>query len=52
MWADYYKKYLKLKVANTKEERQNLRSGLEATRLAIFKATTALVSNFIIYQQS
>ena len=52
MWADYYKKYLKLKVANTNEERQNLRAGLEATRLAIFKATTALVSNFIIYQQS
>jgi hypothetical protein len=44
-WIKYYKKYLELKKIPTKEERAPVRKALHKARLAVFKATTAMVSN-------
>ena len=51
-WIKYYKKYLQLKKIPTKEERAPVRKALEKARMAVFNATTTLVSNFIISQQA
>jgi len=51
-WIKYYKKYLELKKIPTKEERAPVRKALEKARMAVFNATTTLVSNFIISQQA
>ena len=44
-WIKYYKKYLELKKIPTKEERAPVRQALHKARLAVFDATTAMVSN-------
>ena len=44
-WIKYYKKYLELKKIPTKEERAPVRKALHKARLAVFNATTAMVSN-------
>ena len=44
-WIKYYKKYLELKKIPTKEERAPVRQALHKARLAVFNATTAMVSN-------
>ena len=44
-WIKYYKKYLELKKIPTKEERAPVRKALHKARLAVFDATTAMVSN-------
>ena len=44
-WIKYYKKYLELKNLPTKEERAPVRQALHKARLAVFNATTAMVSN-------
>ena len=44
-WIKYYKKYLELKKIPTKEERAPVRLALHKARLAVFNATTAMVSN-------
>ena len=44
-WIKYYKKYLELKKIPTKEERAPVRRALQKARLAVFNATTAMVSN-------
>ena len=51
-WIKYYKKYLELKNIPTKEQRAPVRKALDKARLAVFNATTTLVSNFIISQQA
>ena len=51
-WIKYYKKYLELKKIPTKEQRAPVRKALEIARTAVFNATTALVSNFIVSQQA
>jgi len=51
-WIKYYKKYLELKKIPTKEERAPVRKALHKARAAVFMATTALVSNFIVSQQA
>ena len=50
-WIKYYKKYLELKKLPTKEERAPVRKALDLARVAVFNATSALVSNFTISQQ-
>ena len=50
-WIKYYKKYLELKKLPTKEERAPVRKALDKARLAVFNATTALVSHLICTQQ-
>ena len=50
-WIKYYKKYLELKKIPTKEERAPVRKALNKARLAVFNATTALVSHLICTQQ-
>ena len=50
-WAEYYKKYLKLKTALGKDNRRYLKTHVDRARWAVFHATTALVSNFIINAQ-
>ena len=50
-WIKYYKKYLELKRLGTKEERAPVRKALNKARLAVFNATTALVSHLICTQQ-
>ena len=50
-WAEYYKKYLKLKTAVGKDNRRYLKTHVDRARWAVFHATTALVSNFIINAQ-
>ena len=44
-WIKYYKKYMQLKKIPTKEERAPVRQALHKARLAVFDATTAMVSN-------
>ena len=51
-WIKYYKKYLELKKIPTKEQRAPVRKALDKARIAVFNATTTLVSNFIISQQA
>ena len=51
-WIKYYKKYLELKKIPTKEKRAPVRKALEKARAAVFLASTALVSNFIVSQQA
>ena len=51
-WIKYYKKYLELKNIPTKEQRAPVRKALDKARIAVFNATTTLVSNFIISQQA
>ena len=51
-WVKYYKKYLELKKIPTKEERAPVRKALDKARMAVFNATTTLVSNFIVSQQA
>ena len=51
-WIKYYKKYLELKKIPTKEQRAPVREALNKARMAVFNATTTLVSNFIISQQA
>ena len=51
-WIKYYKKYLELKNIPTKEERAPVRKALDKPRMAVFNATTTLVSNFIVSQQA
>ena len=51
-WIKYYKKYLELKKIPTKEQRAPVRKALDKARMAVFNATTTLVSNFIISQQA
>ena len=51
-WIKYYKKYLELKKIPTKEKRAPVRKALEKARAAVFIASTALVSNFIVSQQA
>ena len=50
-WIKYYKKYLELKKIPTKEQRAPVRRALNKARLAVFNATTALVSHLICTQQ-
>ena len=50
-WIKYYKKYLELKKIPTKEERAPVRKALEKARMAVFNATTTLVSTFTVSQQ-
>ena len=50
-WIEYYKKYLNLKDTREYEKRKVLRQQLENARAAVFIATTALVSNFIVSQR-
>ena len=50
-WIDYYKKYVALKHTKDYEQRKFLRHQLEKARAAVFIATTALVSNFIVSQR-
>tara|TARA_R110002020_G_scaffold128925_1_gene288864 strand:+ start:1094 stop:1564 length:471 start_codon:yes stop_codon:yes gene_type:complete len=51
-WIKYYKKYLELKKIPTKEQRAPVRRALIIAREAVLNATSTLVSNFIISQQS
>ena len=51
-WIKYYKKYLELKKIPTKEERAPVRKALEKARMAVFNATTTLVSTFTVSQQA
>ena len=51
-WIKYYKKYLQLKKIPTKEERAPVRKALEKARMAVFNATTTLVSTFTVSQQA
>jgi len=51
-WIKYYKTYLELKKLPTKEQRAPVRRALNIARTAVFNATTALVSNFIVSQQA
>ena len=51
-WVKYYKKYLELKNIPTKEERAPVRKALEKARMAVFNATTTLVSTFTVSQQA
>ena len=51
-WIKYYKKYLELKKIPTKEQRAPVRRALHIARMAVFNATTTLVSNFIVSQQA
>jgi len=51
-WIKYYKKYLELKKIPTKEQRAPVRKALDKARMAVFNATTTLVSNFIVSQQA
>ena len=51
-WVKYYKKYLELKNIPTKEERAPVRRALEKARMAVFNATTTLVSTFTVSQQA
>ena len=51
-WIKYYKKYLELKKIPTKEQRAPVREALNKARMAVFNATTTLVSNFIVSQQA
>ena len=51
-WVKYYKKYLELKSIPTKEERAPVRKALEKARMAVFNATTTLVSTFTVSQQA
>ena len=51
-WIKYYKKYLELKKIPTKEQRAPVRQALNKARMAVFNATTTLVSNFIVSQQA
>ena len=44
-WIKYYKKYLELNNLPNKEERAPVRQALHKARLAVFNATTAMVSN-------
>lgn len=50
-WIKYYKKYLELKKIPTKEERAPVRQALHKARLAVFDATTAMVSNLSCMHQ-
>jgi len=50
-WIKYYKKYLELKKIPTKEERAPVRKALHKARLAVFNATTAMVSNLSCMHQ-
>ena len=50
-WIKYYKKYLELKKIPTKEERAPVRKALHKARLAVFDATTAMVSNLSCMHQ-
>lgn len=50
-WIKYYKKYLELKKIPTKEERAPMRQALHKARLAVFNATTAMVSNLSCMHQ-
>ena len=50
-WIKYYKKYLELKKIPTKEERAPVRQALHQARLAVFNATTAMVSNLSCMHQ-
>ena len=50
-WIKYYKKYLELKKIPTKEQRAPVRRALNKARLAVFNATTALVSHLICTKQ-
>ena len=50
-WIKYYKKYLELKKIPTKEERAPVRQALHKARLAVFNATTAMVSNLSCMHQ-
>ena len=50
-WIKYYKKYLELKKIPTKEERAPVRQALQKARLAVFNATTAMVSNLSCMHQ-
>jgi len=51
-WIKYYKKYLELKKIPTKEERAPVRKALEKARMAVFNATTTLVSTFTVSQRA
>ena len=50
-WIKYYKKYLELKKIPTKEERAPVRQALHKARLAVFNATTSMVSNLSCMHQ-
>ena len=50
-WIKYYKKYLELKKIPTKEGRAPVRKALHKARLAVFDATTAMVSNLSCMHQ-
>jgi hypothetical protein len=50
-WIKYYKKYMQLKKIPTKEERAPVRQALHKARLAVFDATTAMVSNLSCMHQ-
>ena len=51
-WIKYYKKYLELKKIPTKEQRAPVRRALHIARMAVFNATTTLVTDLTVLQQA
>ena len=51
-WIKYYKKYLELKKIPTKEQRAPVRRALHIARIAVFNATTTLVTDLTVLQQA
>ena len=51
-WIKYYKKYLELKKIPTKEQRAPVRRALHIARMAVFNATTTLVTDLTVFQQA